>query len=233
MSLRQYAEKITSQNGEDGIIKHLLDVLGEGTRVSVEIGFSALEANTLNLVNNGWHGIFIDQSPIAYVIGSAQWVNRKDIKVLQVAVTRDNVESTLISAGTPKKFDVLSIDVDGIDYYLWQGLKQFTSRITVIEYNASMGPERSIAVRYHPEFNRLKRHPYYHGASLQALTKLAAKKGLKLVGTEPSGINAFFVEEKAPISKISVEEAYTPHCSRPGDWRKQLKIIERYGLVEI
>jgi hypothetical protein len=232
MTLTQHANKVCSQNGEDGIIQHLLSIVGEGAKTCLEIGFGS-ECNTLNLVaNKGWHGTFIDQEPLEILKAKIRFQNRLDVKVIQASVTKDNIQEILDKNKVPEKIDVLSIDVDGIDYYVWSTICN-VAKIVVIEYNASFGPEKSVTVKYNDKFNRHKIHPLYHGASLQALTRLAESKGMKLVGVDGCGINAFYITKDANTPSVPVEKAFMNHSKRNGTWRDQLPMIEKYGLMEV
>jgi hypothetical protein len=91
--------------------------------------------------------------------------------------------------------DILSIDVDGVDYWLWRAATAISPRIVIIEYNASFGPEASVTVPYEPEFDRTEKgvNGHYHGASITALARLANQKGYVLLGCDRAGANAFFL----------------------------------------
>jgi len=119
------------------------------------------------------------QSP---VIASANWI------------TRENVNDLLRDHGLTGEIDLLDIDIDGIDYWVWQAIESVTPRVVVVEYNADFGFERAVTVPYDPRFDRHKtaEHRYY-GASLRAFERLGAQRGYRLVAIEPRGVNAFFV----------------------------------------
>jgi hypothetical protein len=128
-------------------------------------------------------------------------------------VTRENVNELLQSSGFDRDLGILSIDVDGIDYWLLEALDAFAPRILIMEYNSLFGKERKIAVPYDASFSRREKHysDLYFGASLPALAHLAAKKGYSLVGTENTGTNAFFVRTDrlgADVKALSVDEAF-------------------------
>ena len=116
----------------------------------------------------------------------------------------------------PDEIDLLSIDVDGVDYWLWKALTSLRSRLVVIEYNSFWGAQRAVTVPYEPDFDRFRKHPsgYYHGASLAALYRLAQEKGYILAGCDSEGLNAFFVRrdlaEAAGLAAASTAEAYRP-----------------------
>ena len=111
------------------------------------------------------------------------------------------------------------VDIDGNDYWVWKAITAIEPRVVVIEYNASLGYDKSLTIKYNPNFDRHKKHPsgWYHGASLAALTKLANSKGYILVGCESNGLNAFFVRKEIAQGKlfeVSIQEAYYVHARR-------------------
>lgn len=117
------------------------------------------------------------------------------------------------------EIDLLSIDIDGNDYWVWKAMTAIRPRVVVIEYNSSFGPDRSVTVAYDPSFRRYEKHPsgLYYGASLQALNKLAAQKGYFLAGCDSAGVNAFFVRDDLAdrgIAKIEVSRAFVPQYDR-------------------
>lgn len=154
-------------------------------------------------------------------------------------LTAENINETISGAGAHGEIDLLSIDVDGNDYWLWETLDVIEPRVVVIEYNASFGP-RSISVPYDPGFVRFRKHPsgWYHGASLAALAKLGRRKGYDLVGADSRGVNALFVRADARrgcLRAVRAEEAYYPQKKRlaVATVEQQLEAIQHLDFVEI
>lgn len=142
-----------------------------------------------------------------------------NVKAINAFLTTENIENTIIESGLPPNIDILSIDVDGNDYWLWDRIHYLSPRIVIIEYNASLGNVVSWATPYDPAFDRFKKHPsgFYCSASLEALHRLGEQKGYKLVGCESGGVNAFFVRSDClpeNLLSVSTQEAYRPHKSR-------------------
>ena len=183
--------RLTSQNEEDGITLSLFDEIGATNRRFVEIGSGLSGGNSACLVQElGWTGLMID--------GDEQHmtqVRRRFNGVTAVAawITRDNVNALVTDAGLGGEVDFVSIDLDGNDYWVWEALTACSPRVVVIEYNSSFGPDRAVTIPYDPQFDRHKYRFVYYGASLAALAKLGAAKGYRLVTTEPSGVNAYFL----------------------------------------
>ncbi len=244
--IRQQEFKIFSQNGEDGILMYLFSVIGILNHTVVEIGIgNGRECNSRNLIQNfGWRGWLIDGSEKNveearnfyrdYGINGA-------VKIHHSWITTENIENVLQKMQIPKSVDLLSIDIDGNDYWIWEKISCIQPRVVVIEYNASFGIDLSVTVPYDSEFDRYKKHKsgYYHGASLKALTKLGKTKGYSLVCCDSNGVNAFFVRDeilKVPsLKQLDSRTAFYPLTKRtallsPDD---QLRLIEHLGFKEI
>lgn len=229
--LKKFEDKIGCQNGEAGILNHLFSIIKPIHKRFVEFGYDS-EFNCYNLLQNcGWGGLLIDSNPSSFMLALARFGHRTDLKLLQAEVTPENIND-LLSDNLDSDVDLLSIDIDGLDYHVWKQINCISPKVVVIEYNSSMGYERSITIPNIQGFNRKNFTGVYHGASLTALTKLAKTKGMKLVGCESSGTNAFFVTEDAEVPEVTVKEAFVNN-DRRGNWRDILKVIEMHGVKEV
>jgi hypothetical protein len=189
----------------------------------VEIGVEeGKECNSANLVINfGWNGLFVEADwdevvKARHYYKHVRGIPENRLKIAESFVTTENVNEVIRENGINGEIDMLSIDIDGNDYWILDAV-DLNPRLIVMEYNASIPPEKSITVPYNPAFNRFDTHYMYHGASLRALTKLAKKKGYVLVGCDSTGCNAFFVREdlaKGNFKEVSVEEAFYPQIYR-------------------
>lgn len=218
--------KIYSQNSEDGIISYIFSKIGTSNKKLVEFGIEdGRECNTANLIiNNGWHGLLMDGNPKSvaearYYYEKKPYVMPGQIKIVNCFVTKDNINKILSGSGISGEIDLLSLDIDGNDYWVWNEIDVIKPRVVVIEYNASFGDDKSISVKYDPSFERYKKHSsgYYYGASLAAFAKLGKSKGYVLIGCDSAGCNAFFVRKDAARNKfreLSVKEAYYPIIRR-------------------
>jgi hypothetical protein len=138
---------------------------------------------------------------------------------VQAALTAENAGRILAEQGVEREFDLLSIDIDSNDYWIWKALSGLAPRAVVIEYNASLGPDEVLIARYDRQFDSARLHPdgWYHGASLAALERLGRAKGYALVGCESAGFNAFFVRCELAEGKLPAlrpKEAWYPHSRR-------------------
>lgn len=203
-----------SQNGEDGILRELFKRIGTTNMFFVEFGVEdgrQCNAGLLALYSH-WHGLFIEGSDKHFPRLARTFSSYPGITTVQEYLTRDNISAVFSRAGVPPTFDLLSVDVDGNDYWLWQALRDYAPRLVVIEYNAAYPPPAKWVMQYDPSF-RWQGNTYY-GASLASLTKLADSMGYALIGTERHGINAFYLRRElltaARLPELTPEEAYHP-----------------------
>jgi hypothetical protein len=187
-----------SQNGEDGIIEAIFAMIGTTNRYFVEFGVEdGLESNTRYLWKHcGWTGLLMD--------GCHEDLTRN---LHQEFITAENIEDLFRKYNVPEHFDLLSIDIDGNDYWVWKAITHYRPRVVIVEYNAHIPPEESKAIPYNPNFRWDKTD--YYGASLGALRSLGEAKGYLLVGTDRCGVNAFFVDA------ILSQHRFQP-CEWPG-----------------
>jgi hypothetical protein len=196
--LRDYEVRVFSQWGEDGIIAYLLYLLGDVPRTFVEFGVEDyVESNTRFLIRQGdWAGVIIEADQLAAQrIRSLPESWQYDLRLVEAFVTRDNVNGLIADAGLTGEIGVLSIDIDGNDYWVWEGLDVVRPAVVVIEFNGRLGPIEAVTIPYDPGFTRwaASHTGIYYGASLAALVQLGREKGYDYVGSNRADTNAFFV----------------------------------------
>jgi hypothetical protein len=199
--LTRYEAKVFSQNGEDGIIVELLRRIGAPTKWFVEFGAArGIQGNCVFLADVlGWKGLFIECGDEQFAALAAKYAGNPHIATLQAFVTPGSVEALFAQAGVPTEPDILSIDVDGADWWVWRAITSYRPRLVVIEYNASIDLDRGVTV---PEDVGPWDGTAYVGASLGALEALAAVKGYRLVYTDLAGVNSFWVREDLADSLV-------------------------------
>ena len=218
--LERFEYGLFSQNGEDGILRRIFSEIGFGSRRFVEFGFSTNESNALRLVlHEGFGGLFLDASDwqVDRFNRAARAVGVTAARAERAFLTRDTLQPLLLARGTPAEIDLLSIDVDGNDYWFWESLDRVSARVTVVEYNAALGPDVSLAMPYAESGRPADDAPHhfaYAGASLTALVRLAGRKGASLVCCDSSGTNAFFVRNDCLTDRLRPQtpaEAFRPN----------------------
>ena len=196
--LRDAEFRVFSQFGEDGIIQYLISKVPIEHDVFVEFGVEDYsESNTRFLLcNDNWRGLILDGG-ISHIdfIRSNDLGWRHTIDARSVFVTRDNINETIAAAGISGDIGLLSVDIDGNDYWVLEAIDVVTPRILIVEYNSTFGPDAAVSVPYDPEFDRTKAHhsTLYWGTSLAAVCVAADRKNMAFVGSNSAGNNAFFV----------------------------------------
>jgi hypothetical protein len=212
--LTAHGFKIFSQSDEDGIIQEIFRRIGTAYKRFIEFGVEdGTECNTRLLLMLGWTGLWLD--------GSTENVRRMDQRdegasTAALFVTAEIIDAVLgrWAGGTPDapaEIDLLSIDIDGNDYWVWQAVRSVNPRVVIVEYNAAYPPPIEFVVPYHPE--RRWDGSNYFGASLASMAKLGSEKGYGLVGCNLAGANAFFVRTDLLAGfhqPYSAEEHYEP-----------------------
>lgn len=209
--LNRFEFSVYSQAGEDGIIEEIFNRIGVENKRFVEIGIGNGDVtNTAYLLTKGWSGFWVEMNEKHFkrIRDMFSCVIGKTLLVKHAAATAENVERLLGGAGLPTDFDLLSIDIDGNDFWIWNALETYKPRVVVIEYNAMYPPHIRWVMQCNPE------HRYdgsrYHGASLRSLAELGVKKGYVLVACNFAGVSAFFVKSELWDSPLTPEECYEP-----------------------
>ena len=202
-SLQDVEFRVFSQWGEDGIIDWLIERAAMPPKLHTFVEFGVdkyVEANTRFLLENReWRGLVMDGDPALVAglkRGAVFW--RHDLKAMSAFITSENINQLLTNAGYSGDIGLLSIDVDGNDYWIWQAIDTVRPILCICEYNAVFGDLHAVSVPYNPTFLRGQSHfgrRCYFGASIAALRSLAAQKGYKFLGTTLAGNDAFFVRE--------------------------------------
>lgn len=216
-----------SQNGEDGVLLHILSEVGVLQHRIVEIGCGSGDECNSALLSCcfGWHGVLFDRN--TEQVGKAQKFFRdkgaeERVSVRHVEVQPDSIDQLLQAEKCNDELDVLSIDVDGFDFWIWKDLTSIRPRVVVIEVNASYGPNVSCTIPWSPGDSHHDPYRYHfrgwhHGASLCALEALGRKKGYRLVAVESTGTNAFFVREdlaSEALPALDPRQSWQPHQVR-------------------
>lgn len=217
-NIKSYEFKVFSQWGEDGIIQRLTKVVEIKNKTFIEFGVEDfLESNCRFLMSkDNWKGFVLDgSSKNVSRLKNSHFYWKHQLEAECAHITRDNINELLERSGFDYDLGILSIDIDGMDYFIFEAICSYKPRILVCEFNPVFGATRKITVPYKSDFDRTRAHHsnLYWGASLAAITSLAKNRGYSLVGTNSAGQNAFFVRQDLVNEHLIVmtsEEAFTP-----------------------
>lgn len=202
--------QVFSQWGEDGIIQYLVQNINIEHKTFVEFGVETfIEANCRFLmVKDFWQGLVIDGSSnnIAKIQQSNEYW-RYPLTAVEAFISRDNI-ADIIARAPFSDVGILSVDIDGVDYFVLEALGHLRAAIVIVEYNGLYGPLSKVSVPYDAGFQRTKAHHsnLYYGASIGAFDSLLSRRGYKLVGGNSAGNNAFFVRDDLLNDKIRAVE---------------------------
>jgi hypothetical protein len=240
--------KVFSQTGEDGMIAEIFRRIGTTDRTFVEFAAGdGIENNSRYLLISGWRGLWIEahQGYIDEIARNrVREIQQGTLRLLHEFISAENIESLFEKGDVPEDFDLLSIDMDRNDYWVWKQIVRYRPRVVVIEYNSIFPPGCRWVVEYAPSTTWDGTSNY--GASLSALELLGKEKGYKLVGCNLAGVNAFFVREDLVgehfCGPFTAENHYEPPryylvLRMPGHpravsklWRKPF-IIDQHGNI--
>lgn len=228
-SLEEAEFQVFSQFGEDGIIQWLLHHVSIGEKTFIEFGVEDYsEANTrFLLMNNNWTGLVMDGSEENISrLNAWKYLWKYDLLTKAVFITKENINSTIVESGVGEgDIGLLSIDLDGNDYWILNAIDCVQPRIVICEYNNLFGLE-PVSVPYDETFVRTEKHysNLYWGASLGAFLKWAEKNGYYYMGSNSAGNKAFFVRkdcisaEMVPANAhIFVESRYRESRGKGGE----------------
>jgi hypothetical protein len=225
--LSVYARDITSQDGEDGIIERIFELIGAENKWCLELGAlnGTHDSNTRHLVHDlGWNALLIEADVTYYTRLAKLYEGNPKAHCVNAFVSFEGAQSLdalCKAAGMPRDFDFLSLDIDGNDYHLWDSMREFAPRVVCIEFNQTIPND--------VEFVQPRDMRVFQGSSLASLAKLAKRKGYELVAT--TATNAFFVRrELYPKLGIADNSLAALHS----DTRYQTKLYQLYdGTLKI
>ena len=203
--LSDTAFDLFTYHGEDGIIAYLLQQVENVPHRFIDIGAGdGIKSNCAVLaIHAGWSGVFIDRDEKQLAVGKRFYKARPELQFVSATVTPASINALLKTCNGDQPVGLLSIDIDGNDFWTWNAIDQLQPRIVVIEAKVEFGL-RAIAV---PEgsANHASVDRAYNGASVEAFRRLGISKGYRLVGANKQGYNLFFVQEPSVLPAVSTE----------------------------
>lgn len=211
-NLQAYRANVTSQFGEDGVIREILRRLGEGERHCLEFGAwdGRRHSNTWSLWHErAWSAVLIEGHPQRFATLRANLANFPRAQALQAYVTADGegrLDALLARLGEPKPVDVMSIDIDGDDYHVFAAICENLPRIALVEFNPTCPPGAEIVQEKGGRF----------GCSAWSLLQLAQHKGYALAACTDTNLILVRAEDfgRLEIEPVKLEEvAPTAHLT--------------------
>jgi hypothetical protein len=243
-SFEEVGFQVYCETDEDGILWFIFSLIGTTNKKIVDIGCGRLKgSNTANLIiNQGWTALLIDGNENNIKTLQAFYKNAAETrnyppKLINRLVSTENINSVISENGFTGEVDLLCIDIDSIDYWIWKSIGEISPRVVVVEYQCIWGSEIAVTVPNKSDFQAayIGRYGVYSGASLAAFVKLAKEKSYRLVGCQRYGYNAFFVRNDLGqdiLPEISPAECFKHPFT---GWAKEtfFSQIKEYEWVEV
>jgi hypothetical protein len=238
-SIQEAEFRVYSQFGDDGIIQYLINKVATPNKIFIELGVGDYsESNTrFLLVNDNWQGKIVNSGTehIDFIHSKelGDFYYRYNITAISTFIDKTNVNSLIKDMNVPTDIGILSIDLDGVDYWIWEAITTLSPRIVIMEYNSHFGDKYAFTVPYKKDFDRTHEHysNLYFGASLPAICLLARKKGYQFVGSNSAGVNAYFVRQDVAgkLPKLTAKKGYVKNLYRDSkDEKGNFTYIERH-----
>lgn len=234
-----------SQFEEDGIILYILSLIGMSTRKVVEIccgvGSECMAANLI--VNHGYTGYLFDGDKSNVEVATRFFRSKKDCllsepAIRQAWITRDNINQLLREIGATGEVDLLSLDMDGNDYYIWEAIAEINPRLCVFETQDIIPGDRSLTIPYDPAFycwNKPGAEKDFRSVSLLAMKKLSEAKGYRMIGAHRHGFNVFFLRNdigQELFPAVSIEQIHDNPWTRYGQ-RERWPLVKDMNWLEV
>jgi len=241
-SFRDSGFRVYSQADEDGLLLYIFSLIGLTNKLLIDMASGKPNgANSTNLIINwGFHALLLEGDDNKVRQSRAFYRRHPDTTlfppcIVKAWITAENINALIRDNGFEGEIDLLSLDVDGVDYWLWDKLDAVSPRVVIVEYQDCFPADRAVTVPYSADFNRHDHSPEYFGASLAAFVKLAQRKGYRLVGCNRYGYNAFFVRndiQSTLLPEIEATDCLT-HPKVTKSRMEKLKLLEKFPWQEV
>jgi len=239
--LNKKIRKIHSQNGEDGLLEAIFEKIGFESRICVDFG----ACDGLRISNTLY---FKEQYDFRRILieggGPDKWPNRTDgEKLVYSLITPENINQILAQENCPATYDLLSLDIDGDDYWVWEAMTN-QARVVILEYHPAL--PNNIPLTIVPSQTDVKSHLVpdgsdwnyrnqpgrgdrfvlngYYGANLRAFYNLATQKGYQFCTTLMDNVIFVLNDEfsKLGIAPVTREECINDyHCPIEYWWQNR------------
>jgi hypothetical protein len=227
-ALNDFGFRVYSQCEEDGLLLYIFAAIGFQTKRVVEMcAGDGRECMATNLIiNHQFDGLLFDGNERLVTAGQKFFAHHKDTfqhppSFQKAWITAENVNDLLIHNGFKGDIDLLSLDMDGVDYWIWKALEVVRPRVCLFETNSIIPSELSLTVPYSDDFDSSWQKPqpqqYYRGVSLRAMSELSKSKGYRLIGAHRYGFNVFFLRDDVGADvfpAVTVEQVHDNPTTR-------------------
>ncbi len=219
-SFRDVGFRIFSEAEEDGILLFIFSILGTTNKKAIEICAGDGRGMLTNLIlNHGWEGLMFEGNEDNVKKGKQFFNSHPDSyamppKFFQAWITAENINNLIKKNGFEEEIDLLSLDIDGNDYWIWQAIDCIKPRVFICETHNIIPSNLSLTIPYDPNFycwDKPKNQLYFRSVSLLAMKKLCEQKGYRLIGTHKWGYNCIFMRNDIGIKQfpeVSVESCH-------------------------
>jgi hypothetical protein len=196
--LLEFENTVFSQAGEDGILERIFQIIEPTERFAIEFGAGdGIDMSNVRklIVREGWGGLLIEGDDELAQRLRDTYLEYPAVRTLQAWVYPANVELLFEENGVPRDLDLLVIDIDSNDYYVWRTIRAFRPKVVMVEFNGTFAPPQRMVIAFHPMM-WWSEEDFHFGASIQSLHELGQRKGYELVATNSRGVNLFFVDRQ-------------------------------------
>lgn len=242
LSIMDTGFSVYSQNDEDGILLYIFSLIGFTNKICIDIAFGEPDgSNVTNLICNwDFRGLLVDKNSLEK---SKEFFNKQEKIVRRLPeminrwVNAENINKIIEENGIKGEIDLFSLDIDGMDYWVWKNLKIVQPRVVVVEYRSIFDAKTAIVAPYKADFTRDLSEKYrdYFGASLLAFNKLAKVKGYRMIGCNKYGFNAFFIRnDVCPrfLKEVSVSKCLS-YAIETETYKERVARVKKFKWVKV
>lgn len=175
MSILDYKNNVYSQNGEDGVIEFIFKRMNIKNGNFIEFGAwdGIYFSNSYKLIKEGWSGVYIEADENKFKELEKNFKDYNNITLINsiVAFNNNSLDNIIERSEIENKdFDFISIDIDGLDYFIFKDIEKYLPKVICIEVNSGHSPIYDKEINMSIAYNNI-------GQSIYIIVKEAEKKG--------------------------------------------------------
>ncbi len=139
-------------------------------------------------------------------------------------ITRENINGLLANNGVKGESDLLSIDIDGNDLWIWKEIGEVSPRVLIVETNNAIRTDRALSIPYDPKFGASENPSLprdFRGASALAFVRMSRAKGYRLIGAHKYGFNLIFMRNDVGAAEFPEMDVQSVHDNDFTRWNRQ------------